>query len=510
MSDNKIKDIAPEKFRFVQKDVKLHDTKFETRPIGYFKDAWYRFSRNKGSVVAAVIIVLLLLFAVLVPIFSRFNVRYSDTRYSYVLPKSQFLSQFGILDGHKKFTGLNQQSYDYYNSIPGAVVEVYNIYEVDDAGRTNTFYDIEMDTYAQVGFATMTLTQDEYNAVTEYEQETGRQVIYPVVNRNEIKFASYNTDVNVWYAHDARGRAEYNDDGSYQNIFQTATEENIADGNYMVVDGSGNLDENGEYVVRRYTKKNDGATYEVRARYSEWYLYQNGFEASFLFGVDSFGKDILVCLASGARLSFALSIGVSIINLAIGLIYGSIEGYYGGKVDLVMERIVEVLYDIPFIVMATLFQIYFARQVGTLGALLFAFVLTGWIGIAGRTRAQFYRYKGQEYVLAARTLGAKDRRIIFRHILPNALGTIVTSAVLLIPGVINSEAMLSFLGIVNLQTGNTTSVGTMLAGGQSALSTYPHVIFFPAVFLALLMICFNMFGNGLRDAFNPSLRGSEE
>ena len=179
----------------------------------------------------------------------------------------------------------------------------------------------------------MTLTQDEYNAVTEYEQETGRQVIYPVVNRNEIKFASYNTDVNVWYAHDARGRAEYNDDGSYQNIFQTATEENIADGNYMVVDGSGNLDENGEYVVRRYTKKNDGATYEVRALYSEWYLYQNGFEASFLFGVDSFGKDILVCLASGARLSFALSIGVSIINLAIGLIYGSIEGYYGGKVD---------------------------------------------------------------------------------------------------------------------------------------------------------------------------------
>ena len=187
----------------------------------------------------------------------------------------------------------------------------------------------------------------------------------------------------------------------------------------------------------------------------------------------------------------------------------SIEGYYGGKIDLVMERIVEILYDIPFLVMATLFQIYFARKVGVLPSLLFSFVLTGWIGIAGRTRTQFYRYKGQEYVFAARTLGARDRRIIFRHILPNALGTIITSAVLLIPGVINSESVLSFLGIVSLQTSTTTSVGTMLANGQSTLSTYPHVIFFPALFISLLMICFNMFGNGLRDAFNPSLRGSE-
>ena len=117
--------------------------------------------------------------------------------------------------------------------------------------------------------------------------------------------------------------------------------------------------------------------------------------------------------------------------------------------------------------------------------------------------------RGQEYVLAARTLGAKDRRIMFKYIFPNSLGTIITGSVLTIPGVIFTESMLSYLGIVNLETSSLTSIGTMLSQGQGLLSTYPHVLFFPALFIALLEISFNLFGNGLRDAFNPSLRGTE-
>ena len=175
-----------------------------------------------------------------------------------------------------------------------------------------------------------------------------------------------------------------------------------------------------------------------------------------------------------------------------------------------MERITDILASVPFIVVATLFQMHLADKVGTFVSLLFAFILTGWIGIASRVRTQFYRFKGQEYILAARTLGASDRRLIFRHILPNSLGTIITGTVLIIPGVIFSESFLSFLGIVNLETSGMTSVGTLLAGGQSYLSKFPHMIFFPAVFIALLEISFNLFGNGLRDAFNPSLRGADE
>jgi oligopeptide transport system permease protein len=175
-----------------------------------------------------------------------------------------------------------------------------------------------------------------------------------------------------------------------------------------------------------------------------------------------------------------------------------------------MERISDILAAVPFIVVATLFQLHLANRVGAVPSLLFSFVLTGWIGIASRVRSQFYRFKGAEYVLCARTLGASDRRIIFRHILPNAAGTIITSAVLLIPGVIFSESMLSYLGIVNLEAENLTSIGTMLANGRQYLGTYPHILAFPAIFIALLEISFNLFGNGLRDAFNPALRGTED
>ena len=123
---------------------------------------------------------------------------------------------------------------------------------------------------------------------------------------------------------------------------------------------------------------------------------------------------------------------------------------------------------------------------------------------------QFDRYKGQEYVLASRVLGAGDLRIMFRHIFPNALGTIITSSVLVIPGVIFMESSLTYLGIVNLDSSTMTSVGTMLANGRQYLSSDPHIILFPALFISLLEVSFNLFGNGLRDAFNPSLRGADD
>ena len=177
---------------------------------------------------------------------------------------------------------------------------------------------------------------------------------------------------------------------------------------------------------------------------------------------------------------------------------------------MVMERISDILNGIPFTVVTVLFKLHLADKVGIVPTLLFAFVLTGWIGMASRVRMQFYRFKNQEYILAARTLGAKDRRIMFKHIFPNALGTIVTGSVLVIPGVIFSETSLTYLKIVDLDSATMSSVGSMLSAGQGVMTEAPHALVFPAVFISLLMICFNLFGNGLRDAFNPSLRGSED
>ena len=131
--------------------------------------------------------------------------------------------------------------------------------------------------------------------------------------------------------------------------------------------------------------------------------------------------------------------------------------------------------------------------------------------MAGRTRMQFYRFKNQEYVLAARTLGARDSRIMFKHIFPNGIGTLVTGMALAIPSMIYSETSLSYLGIINLEAGKITSVGTLIAAGQqSVIANAAYVAIFPCMFLVLLMLSFNLFGNGLRDAFNPSLRGTEE
>ena len=154
---------------------------------------------------------------------------------------------------------------------------------------------------------------------------------------------------------------------------------------------------------------------------------------------------------------------------------------------------------------------HLAATLGVVGALIFAFVLTGWIGTAATVRMQFYRYKKQEYVLAARTLGARDRRLIMKHIFPNALGTIITSAALYIPSVIFSETSLAYLGIISLNNPSEgiISLGALLTSGQAAISTFPHILLFPAIVIALLMVSFNLFGNGLRDAFNPSLRGSD-
>ena len=275
------------------------------------------------------------------------------------------------------------------------------------------------------------------------------------------------------------GDPALDENGSLIPNYLTSDNPNKANYNSKRIAGDDGAD--GQWYT--YAQKNQTG-YRVRVHYLEYFRYVNGYEPTFIFGTNNYGQDIFTCLAVGARLSFLLSIVVASINFILGVLYGSIEGYYGGAVDMVMERISDVLNSVPFMVVATLFQLHLAEKVGVLPSLLFAFVLTGWVGTAARVRTQFYRFKRQ--------------------------GTIVTGAVMTIPGVIFSESMLSYLHIINLETSSLTSIGTLLSGGQAYLSTYPHIIMFPAIFIAILEIAFNLFGNGLRDALNPSLRGADD
>ena len=224
----------------------------------------------------------------------------------------------------------------------------------------------------------------------------------------------------------------------------------------------------------------------------------------YLMGTDKSGRDMFKYVFEGLRTSLLLGVLTFIVCFLFGLLWGSICGYFGGTVDLLMERFTDILAGVPWIVVMTLIIIHMGSNFWTFAL---ALCLTGWIGTAARTRTQFYRFRGREYVLASRTLGASDARLIVKHILPNALGTIITGAVLMIPSVIFSEATISYLG---LGLKGMSSLGVILSDNQAELLTSSYLLIFPAIVIALIMISFNLFGNGLRDAINPSLKGEEE
>lgn len=509
--------IPREKFELADRGEKISDKKLATKAVGSFHDAMIRFRQNKSSVAAAIIILLLLLYALIIPLVSNYDVSFRDGYYKNLLPKSNAFSWLGW-DGCG-YQNEPQAGYDYYSSIgveygSSAVKKLKNSY-LDE--KTNSiFYRIYVDSYEKVGFIYADIKEAEYEALQEYQNTTGIQVLYPIPANYKTSFISVTSSANLWYmmkdeTTTSTGESLYHDEEGnpiFVANYLTNENENRAGYESIRIEGDdGTAGENGnEWYV--YAVKNQTG-YRVRLLYSEYYKFKNGFYANHLFGTNQHGQDILVCLAIGARVSLLLAISVSVINFFIGVLYGCIEGYYGGAVDLILERISDILASVPFIVVATLFQLHLSDKAGPVLSLLFAFVLTGWISIASRVRTQFYRFKGSEYVLAARTLGASDKRLIFRHILPNSLGTIITGTILIIPNVIFNEAMLSYLGIISLETTGLTSIGTMLGNGQAYLASYPHIILFPAIFISLLEISFNLFGNGLRDAFNPSLRGAD-
>ena len=514
--------IPPEKFEFVHSGERIADKKFEDKPIGYFKDAWIRFRKNHASVVATIIIICIVLFAFLTPIFNtRYNARFMDSYYAKKAPRALALRPYGIFDGGTTRTfsekglikaiaiGVGAEDYDGRSVSLGDGLESYYqpMLKISDpiekrAGKKITLtFNGKIDTYLEVGFMYLSLEQAEYQRIVQWEKDNNLHVFYPLVEDN-----NYNADAkdaNNWYKTKKNVPVRINEKGKAEEL--TYSPDTVLEDNYKR-DAEGNL------VYYEYAGGGnfETAQYKVRVLYYNYYRYKNGFEPNYLLGTDSQGYDLALRMAGGIKLSLLVAICVSFINFIIGAVYGAIEGYYGGLTDLIMERISDILSGVPFIIVATLFQIHLAAKVGAVPSLLFAFVLTGWIGTAARVRTQFYRFKNQEYVMAARTLGARDSRIIWKHIFPNSLGTIITSCALVIPGVINSESMLSYLGIVKLGSAGSTSLGTLLSDASSIWTNYPHLMIYPALILSLLMICFNLFGNGLRDAFNPSLRGVED
>ncbi len=533
--------IPKEKFRFADPNRKTGDKKFDTKQMSYAKDVFRRFCKNKSSVIAAIIICLLVAFAILVPIVAKTTYSESLTdiknmQYVKLLPKNPLFEGTGFWDGTKKEI-INQNRYNIIGALEKETGETVITKVIKDAYQETstvankeiitTKYEVRIDSYVNKGMAYLSLTAEEFENLQRWQVENNKQVIFPWVesennNGKHMIAQAKRTDANVWYKTDSQGNPDLSS-GDYvpcyastnHILYKTA----LYTSKYYNYDSLRIEGDDGSLIYAMVSPTWAGAdktgeptaiSYQVRVLLDNYFEYRYGHEPSFLFGTDDKGQDILTRLASGARFSLILAICVSAINLFIGAIYGAIEGFYGGVADLVMERISDVLGGMPGMVVMSLFQLHLASKVGPVWSMVFAFVLTGWLGMAARTRMQFYRFKRQEYVLSARTLGASDARLMFKHIFPNAMGTLITGSILMIPGVIFSESSLTYLGIVNLEGSTTTSVGTLLSNGSGMLATFPHVIFWPALFISLLEISFNLFGNGLRDAFNPSLKGVED
>ncbi|WP_277254821.1 ABC transporter permease [Negativibacillus massiliensis] len=220
------------------------------------------------------------------------------------------------------------------------------------------------------------------------------------------------------------------------------------------------------------------------------------------FGTDSLGRDLFARVWQGGRVSIIIGIVGAVIASVLGCIYGGIASYFGGIVDDIMMRIVEVLLSIPYLIIVILISVVTDSK--SMGTMMLALTLTGWCGIARLVRGQMLQIKTQEYVLAANALGVSPLKTIMRHMIPNTIGIIIVAITFDIPGYIFSEAFLSYIGL-GIQPPNT-SWGALASAAQQNFMFYPYQLFFPSIMIALTMLSFTLLGDGLRDALDPKLR----
>ena len=368
--------ISAENFAMVQDSDQIMDEKFQTKPIGFFKDAMIRLSKNKVALLSFALIMMIIIGAYLVPAISGYTYTEYVLEAKDLPPKIPGLEKLGICDGTRLLEKRRVDGLEDKERYPeGSIIEIVKEYEL----KGIPMCDIKVDTY---------------------------------------KMAGLEDDVYHW------------------------------------------------------------------------------------MGTDSLGRDTMTRLFRGTRVSLLIAFITVLTNVFIGVVYGAVSGYYGGKIDFILTHFAQVLDGLPYVCITILFMLVLGSG---MTSIICAMCVTGWIGTSRLIRAQFFRFKNREYVLAARTLGVKDITLIFRHILPNCIGPLILRAMIAIPGAIFSESFLAYIGLGIAPP--DTSIGVMLAAGQKVLLQYPEQTFFPAVLISVLMIAFNMFANALRDALDPTKRG---
>ena len=372
-----ILDLPGEDFEVAQTGEKLMDENFQTVARGFFKDAMFRLSKDKASVVAAIILVIIVLMSIFGPMMSPYEYTELHPEFANMPSRIPFLEDLGICNGKYVLKNRRLDSLEDPAKFPNDCVLGYtNEHEV----RGVTLVDVQVNYYKYLG------AEDTY----------------------------------------------------------------------------------------------------------------------FWFGTDDLGRDLWARLWRGTRVSLIIAVAAVISDVVIGVIYGAIAGYYGGKLDTIMMRVCDILNAFPNVVICTMFILIFGSG---MPAMIMALMVRGWIPTARMIRSQFLRFRNREYVMAAETMGVPNRALIFRHILPNSIGPIITRTMIAIPNAIFTESFMAYIGLGLAPP--EPSVGTLLSAGQKVLMQYPHLTIFPALTISIMMIAFNLFGNGLRDALDPTQRGLE-
>lgn len=219
------------------------------------------------------------------------------------------------------------------------------------------------------------------------------------------------------------------------------------------------------------------------------------------FGTDEFGRDLWTRVWNGTQISLFIALVAALLDLIIGVVYGGISAFYGGRVDNIMQRVIEVLMGIPNLVVIILFIIILEPGITSI---ILAMVITGWVGMARVVRGQILQLKGQEFILAARNLGSSNKKVIWQHLIPNVMGPIIVTLMFTIPTAIFFEAFLSFIGL-GLQP-PLASLGVLIEDGYKSMRFFPYKLIFPAIVISAIMISCNLLADGLRDALDPKMK----
>lgn len=242
-------------------------------------------------------------------------------------------------------------------------------------------------------------------------------------------------------------------------------------------------------------------------------------EQEFLLGTDTLGRDVLSRVMYGSRVSMIVGFIPTVIIILVGTLVGLAAGYYGGRLDNFLMRLTDIMYGFPdllffIIALVSLRDTWIGELMSGLFLLFFALAIVNWVGVARLVRGQVLSLKEKEFVEAARSIGVKDSRIMLRHLLPNVLGPIIVLTAFLIPNMIITEAILGYLGLGLKPTTNPeaffiTSWGSLLLEGQTAINAQPFLLLSPAICVALIVLAFTFIGDGLRDALDPRMRGTQ-